>query len=133
MQHSADPEAESMRERFPAGAGPILLVIGLVASLALLATEPAVGADTPAEIALTIEQHRFQPEEIRVKAGAPVVLVITNKDATPEEFESKDLRLEKVIPGGKTIRLRLPALKRGTYGFVGEYHEATAKGWIVAE
>lgn len=109
------------------------LVAGLIASATLLATGPAFGADAPAEIAMTIEQHRFQPEEIRVKAGAPLVLVITNKDATPEEFESKDLRLEKVIPGNKTLRLRLPALKAGTYSFVGEYHEQTARGRIIAE
>ena len=68
-----------------------------------------------------------------MKAGAPFVLVITNKDATAEEFESKDLRIEKVIPAGKTVRVRVPALKAGTYGFVGEYHEKTAKGRIVAE
>ncbi len=85
------------------------------------------------EITLTIEKNRFQPAEIKIKAGAPFVLVITNKDATAEEFESKELRIEKVIPAGKTVRLRMPALKAGTYGFVGEYHEKTAKGRIVAE
>jgi plastocyanin len=133
MQHNADLEAESMHGGFRMGARATPVVTGLIASLALLPSGLALGADTPAEIALTIEQHRFQPEEIRVKAGAPFVLVITNKDATSEEFESKDLRLEKVIPAGKTLRLRLPALKTGTYGFVGEYHEQTAKGRIVAE
>lgn len=86
-----------------------------------------------AEIALTIEKNQFQPAEIKVKAGAPFVLVITNKDATAEEFESKELRIEKVIPAGKTVRVRVPALKAGTYGFVGEFHEKTAKGRIVAE
>src|SRR5215813_11749903 len=109
------------------------LVAGLMVSGALLAVGPAFGADAPAEIALSIEQHRFQPEEIRVKAGAPFVLVNSNKDATPEEFESKELRVEKVIPGGKTLKVRMPALKKGAYGFVGEFHEATAKGKIIAE
>lgn len=90
-------------------------------------------AEAPPDITLTIEKHVFQPEEIRVKAGAPFVLVITNRDTTPEEFESHDLRIEKVIPGGKTVRLRMPALKPGTYKFVGEFHEKTAKGRIVAE
>ena len=92
------------------------------------------GADAAdVEIPVTIEKNRFQPEEIRVKAGTPFVLVVTNKDATPEEFESKELRIEKVIPGGKTMKIRVRALKAGTYPFVGEYHEATAKGRIVAE
>src|SRR6266540_397891 len=106
-----------------------LLAVALTACLALT---PGAGwaADAPAEITLTIEANRFQPEELKVKAGAPFVLVITNKDKGPEEFESKELRIEKVIPAGKTVRLKMPALKPGTYGFVGEYHEKTAKGRI---
>jgi plastocyanin len=105
----------------------------LVAMLAIVLGTVAAAAADPSEIALVIEQNRFQPELIKVKAGAPFVLVITNKDKGPEEFESKDLRIEKVIPGGKTLRLRMPALKPGSYDFVGEYHEKTAKGRIVAE
>src|SRR5256712_9331002 len=107
----------------------LLLATTLVA---VVAPSAATAAD-PAEIALTIEENRFQPEEVRVKAGAPFVLVITNRDKTAEEFESRELRIEKVIPPGKTVRLRVPALKAGTYPFVGEYHEKTAKGRIVAE
>jgi plastocyanin len=110
-----------------------VLGVGLV--LALLAGLPAARAQAPAapELALTIEQHKFTPEELKVKAGQAFVLVITNKDATPEEFESKELRVEKIIPANKTLKLRMPALKPGTYKFFGEYHEATAKGRIVAE
>ena len=108
------------------------LVLGAVLAIAL-GTVPAATAADPAEIPLVIEKNRFQPDIIKVKAGTPFVLVITNKDKGPEEFESKDLRIEKVIPGGKTLRLRIPALKAGGYDFVGEYHEKTAKGRIVAE
>ena len=110
---------------------PLLIALALTAPGLLIGA--AERAEAQAEIALTIENHRFQPEEIRVKAGQAFVLIITNKDSTPEEFESKDLKVEKVIPGGKTIRFRMPALKAGTYGFFGEYHEKTAKGRIVAE
>src|SRR6266852_2804982 len=88
---------------------------------ALVATGvPATAADATAEIPLVIEKNRFQPEVIKVKAGGPFVLVITNKDKTPEEFDMLQPRIEKVIPGGKTVRLRMPALKAGSYGFVGE-------------
>jgi len=109
------------------------LRLGLI--LGLLAGLSAAHAQTPAppEISLTIEDHKFTPEELKVKAGQAFVLVITNKDATPEEFESKELRIEKVIPANKTLKLRMPALKPGTYKFFGEYHEATAQGRIVAE
>ena len=110
-----------------------LAVAGLLAGLAGFIASPVAAAAAPPEALLAIEEHRCQPDEIRVKAGAPFVLVIANRDAGPEEFDSTDLRIEKVIPAGKTVRLRLPALKPGTYPFVGEYHEKTARGRIVAE
>ena len=82
---------------------------------------------------LTIQGHRFSPEVLEVPAGKPFQLVIKNLDATPEEFESNDLKREKVIPGGGEITLRIGALKPGTYEFFGEFNPATAKGRIVAK
>jgi len=108
------------------------MVVMLLAVVALFAASAAWAAD-PKEIPVTIENNKFTPDEIRVKAGEPFILVVTNKDKTPEEFESKVLKLEKVIPGGQTMKIRVRSLKAGTYPFVGEYHEATAKGRIIAE
>ena len=103
----------------------------LVLFMILLLAGAAFAADN--EFPLTIENNRFSPEEIRVKAGTPFILIITNKDKGPEEFESLELRIEKIIPAGKTLRLKMPALKPGTYHFVGDYHEKTARGRIIAE
>jgi len=108
------------------------MAVAVLLASVLFAPHLAIAADPP-DIALTIENNRFQPDEVKVKAGEGFVLVITNKDKKAEEFESKDLRIEKVIPAGKTVRLKMPALKAGTYSFVGEYNEKTAKGKIVAE
>ena len=108
--------------------------VALAAALAvLLAIAAPVLAADPAEIPLVIEKNRFEPDVIKVKAGAPFVLVITNKDKGPEELDMAQPRIEKVIPGGKTVKLRMPALKPGKYPFVGEYHSETAKATIVAE
>jgi plastocyanin len=109
------------------------LALAILAVLATAMMTTAVHAADPKEIPITIENNKFSPEEIKVKAGEPFVLVVTNKDKSPEEFESKELRIEKVVPGGKTMKIRVRALKPGTYPFVGEYHEKTAKGRIVAE
>jgi plastocyanin len=108
------------------------IVLFLLVSL-LIGVIPVLAADPAPEIPITIEKNRFQPDEIKVKAGVPFVLVVTNKDATAEEFESKDLRIEKVIAAGKTLKIRIRALKPGVYPFVGDYHQSTAKGRIVAE
>jgi plastocyanin len=108
--------------------------VALVAALAVvLGVAAPVLAAGPAEIPLVIEKNRFEPDVIKVKAGAPFVLVITNKDKGPEELDMAQPRIEKVIPGGKTVKLKMPALKPGKYPFVGEYHSETAKATIIAE
>jgi plastocyanin len=107
-------------------------VAGLVLGTWLGAALPA-SAQSPAEIPLVIEKNRFQPDVIKVKAGQSFVLVITNKDKGPEELDMQQPRIEKVIPAGKTVRLKMPALKPGKYPFVGEYHSETAKATIIAE
>jgi plastocyanin len=111
----------------------VVLWCSLVMMAVALIADRGQTAEAPAEVALTITQHRFQPEDIHVKAGAPFILVVTNQDPTPEEFESHELRLEKVIPAGKTVRLKMPALKPGTYRFFGEFHAQTAQGRLVVE
>ena len=82
---------------------------------------------------LTVKDHRWEPAELVVPAGKMIKLEITNADPTPEEFESHSLKREKIIPGGATITIYLGALKPGTYEFVGEFHEDTAKGKIIAK
>ncbi len=111
----------------------VVWLLSVVILCTALSAVVASAADTPPELALTLDQHRFSPEEIRVKANAPFILVITNKDTEDEEFEMSSLRIEKVIAGGKTLRLKMPALKPGTYQFIGDFHEKTARGRIVAE
>jgi len=111
----------------------VVWLLNMVILSIALSVAGASAADTPPELALTLDQHRFSPEELRVKANAPFVLVITNKDKEDEEFEMSSLRIEKIIPGGKTLQLKMPALKPGTYQFIGDFNEKTAKGRIVAE
>jgi plastocyanin len=86
-----------------------------------------------AAFTLTIKDHKFTPTEIRVPAGKATTIKVKNEDSTPEEFESKSLKIEKVIAGGKEGIVRLPALKAGKYEFVGEHHEDTAKGVVIVE
>jgi plastocyanin len=103
---------------------------------ALLAAGLVWGANAwadPVVVELTIKEHRFEPAELVVPAGQMIKLVIHNLDPTPEEFESHALNREKVIAGGATVAVFLSALQPGSYEFVGEFHEATAKGKIVAK
>ena len=104
----------------------LLLALSLVLPFAA-----ARAADAPLEV--TISGHVFTPAEIHVKAGQPVVMHIRNQDATPEEFDSSALKIEKVIPAHDEATVRIRPLRPGTYNFEGEYHEDTAHGTLVAE
>jgi heme/copper-type cytochrome/quinol oxidase subunit 2 len=93
---------------------------------------PSALAQTP-EFKLTIRDHRFTPSEIRVPVDKKVKLLVSNEDATPEEFESHALNREKVIPGGSSGVIFIGPLKPGRYTFEGEFNSATAKGVVIAE
>jgi Cupredoxin-like domain len=99
---------------------------------ALVLGAPAL-ADEPMNIHVTLKDHRFTPSEIHVPAGKPTVLTIKNEDATPEEFDSAALQIEKVITGGGTATVRLRPLGAGKFPFMGEYHSATAQGVVIAQ
>jgi uncharacterized protein (DUF58 family) len=85
------------------------------------------------EYVLTIKDHRFTPTELKVPANKRVQITVVNDDPTPEEFESHEMKVEKVIPGKSKAVVRVGPLKPGRYPFVGEFHEATAKGTLIAE
>jgi plastocyanin len=104
---------------------PLLAVLGAL----------AVGAShaAPPEVLLVIKNHRFEPAELKVPAGQRIKLVVHNQDASSEEFESKSLKREKVIPAGARATLFIGPLEPGRYPFAGEYNEATAQGVVVAE
>ena len=104
----------------------------LAASLLVALSSGAFAAGEP-EFSLAIEGHKFTPERIEVPAGKKVKLFVENKDATPEEFESSTLKIEKVIPAKSKATIFVGPLKPGEYKFVGEFNEKTAKGVIVAK
>ncbi|NEX59560.1 cupredoxin domain-containing protein [Noviherbaspirillum galbum] len=103
----------------------------LAASIALCIAPGASAAD--AEARITIQEHKFVPAELKVPAGQRVKLLVLNKDDTPEEFESSTLAVEKVIPGGARATIFIGPLKPGRYPFMGEFHQSTAQGAVVAE
>lgn len=102
------------------------------AALAALALASAAAAD-PAPIPVTLKNHQFTPNLIKVPANQPVVLNVTNADSLAEEFDSTPLKVEKVIAGGQSGLVRIHPLRPGRYAFTGEYHSATAQGVVVAQ
>ena len=86
------------------------LVGGAFLGAALLAGS-ALAED--ASLSLSIKDHRFSPAEIRAPANT--------------------LRVEKVIAGGGETTVHIHPLSPGKYRFFGDYHEATAEGFLIVE
>ena len=85
------------------------------------------------EVELIIKEHKFIPEVLEIPAGHKVVITVDNQDSTIEEFESIDLKREKLIPGKTKAKIILAPLSPGEYKFFGEFHEETAQGKIIVK
>ena len=101
--------------------------------LLLLAFTVASAHAADFETTLVIRDHKFDPAELNVPAGAKIKLTVQNQDATPEEFESTDLNREKVVVGKGTITVFLGPLDAGKYHFFGDFHQETAQGDLIAK
>jgi heme/copper-type cytochrome/quinol oxidase subunit 2 len=104
-----------------------------LAALAVTFAAGAVFAAGEPEFSLTLENHKFTPNRLEVPAGKKVKLLVENKDATPAEFESETLKVEKVIAGKAKATVFVGPLKPGEYKFADEYNEKTANGTLVAK
>ena len=98
---------------------------------AVLIGTPALATDEP--IHLVIKDHHFQPERLEVPAGVKFKLLVKNSDNTPEEFESTELRREKLVPPGDEVTVFLGPLDPGEYKVFGDFHQDITKGVIVAK
>jgi hypothetical protein len=104
---------------------------GFALALALAATVASTGRADDNVIRLELKNHRFAPAEINAPANKPLTLQVANQDATPAEFESKALRVEKVVAGNAKITVQIRPLAPGRYRFFDDYHESETEGFLV--
>ncbi len=101
-------------------------------AIALIFTATATAAQAE-DYVIIIKDHKFSPAELIIPADQKVKVIVKNTDATAEEFESSDLNREKVVSANSEITVNIGPLKAGTYKYVGEFNQATAKGTITAK
>lgn len=99
----------------------------IVVTLALLlgAAIPGAAAEKVVSVVVSVKNHRFQPAEVQAPANVPIMLRLKNLDATPMEFESISLRVEKVVVGKGEGIIRLRSLSPGRYNFFDDFHQET--------
>jgi len=101
------------------------------AALAISLAAPALAEE--AAVKLVLKNHQFVPHDPEAPAGKTLVIEVSNQDATPSEFESKTLRVEKVVPAGGAVTVKVRALTPGRYRFFDDYHEDTTEGFLVVK
>lgn len=104
----------------------------LLAVLTLLAgffAGPAMAQEV--SLSITVKNHRFQPSQLTAPANVPITLRVKNLDATPMEFESVSLRVEKVVTAGGEGVIRLRPLSPGSYKFFDDFHQETTGTLVV--
>src|ERR1700751_3296171 len=72
-------------------------------------------------VQLTLQNHRFQPDHVTVPAGERFRIELTNRDDTVDEFESYDMKFEKIVVPGGHISVFAGPLHPGTYKFFDDY------------
>ena len=108
-----------------------LRIIGC--SFAMLALATPLRAEDITTYETTLKDKAFTVAEIKVPAGKPFILKVTNANAAPAELEAKDMQIEKPVAANSEIVVRVKAMPAGKYLFVDEYQEDVAKGYIVVE
>ena len=101
---------------------PRNLILTMVAATPLLYAAPGL-AQQAAEVQLTYSNSQFQPSEVRAPADRPVVFRVRNLDAKAIEFESKSLRVEKVVAAKSEGVINVRALKPGRYEFYDDFND----------
>ena len=110
-------------------------VLGLfVGGLALLSLASFTAeAKDPMTYEISLKGQTFTPAELNVPAGEPFIIKLKNENDAPAEFESKEMKIEKIVAGHSEILVKVKALPGGTFEFVDEYHEDTARGTVVSK
>jgi hypothetical protein len=105
----------------------------ILAAAALIAITAGAIAQSATEIQLSYKDKKFDPAEISAPANTPIVIKLKNLDAKAMEFESKTLKVEKVVAGSSDATINVRAQKPGRYEFFDEYNEKVARGALVVK
>ena len=107
------------------------LTLAAICAIAVLPVSPS-RAQQATEVQVTYSNGEFQPSELRAPADKPITVRVKNLDAKAMEFESKALRVEKVVAAKSEGIINVRALKPGRYEFYDDFNEK-ARGALVVQ
>ena len=107
------------------------LTLAAICAIAILPVSPSQ-AQQATEVQVSYSNGQFQPSELRAPADKPIAVRVKNLDAKAMEFESKSLRVEKVVAAKSEGAINVRALKPGKYDFFDDFNQAN-RGTLIVE
>jgi hypothetical protein len=107
------------------------LTLAAICAIAMLPVSPSL-AQQATELQVSYSKGQFQPSELSAPADKPIALRVKNLDAKAMEFESKSLRVEKVVAANSEGVINVRALKPGRYEFYDDFNEK-ARGALTVQ
>ena len=108
------------------------LVIVTALAGALVAPVAAVAAEDPV-FRIEFRDGKVTPAELEVPANTRIKLELHNLGDTPAEFESKELRKEKVLAAKSSSSLIIRTLAPGRYEFFDDFHPGVPPSVLIAK
>jgi Cupredoxin-like domain len=105
----------------------------LFAPLFLLAGAAIARAEEEPVFTIEFNDGTVSPLRIEVPANRRFQLQLRNNGVTPAEFESSELRKEKVLAPNSTSILVFRTLDPGEYAFFDDFHPDAPKAVLVAK
>jgi hypothetical protein len=106
--------------------------VALAAAIYLFAPLQVSAADLLTLTVVAKDGH-FIPNTLNVPAGVRFKIVVRNEGRDAIEFESLQLRKEKVLSPGAESFVVIAPLKQGEYDFFDEFHPDTGRGRIIVK
>ena len=101
----------------------VVLILVLAGTFFFQALATQASADeTPQAVTLTLGDYRFDPDNIEVQSGQPVILTLFNKDGiTPHNFTLQDtatgLDIDASVSAGSMATIEFTPETPGSYPF----------------
>lgn len=105
------------------------LVVGMAVALSLASF---ARADDDPVFRIDFKDGVVAPRRLEVPANRRFSLDLHNLGETPAEFESRELRKEKVLAPGTTSVLVIRTLEPGEYDFFDDFHPDAPPAVLVA-
>jgi hypothetical protein len=105
----------------------------LLIGCALMVLSTALYAADLPTFQLELNDGKLNPARIEVPAGQKIKIEVHNTGKSPVEFESVQLRKEKVLAPGASSFVVIAPMQPGEYKFFDDFHMNTAQGVVVAK